>query len=80
MKYMCAVLLFLSGCVSSETATAYAQRAHPECSKFQVLNHNRGGEGSLTEVSMECAGIRRSITVKCRWGGFLNDTTCYENN
>lgn len=74
--------LMLTGCVAPDTAVAYAQRAHPDCTDFRKLSHHYGGEqGSQTEVAMTCNGQERSITVKCIFGmGFFSQTTCHENN
>lgn len=75
-------VLFVSACgvVHSDTPLAFAQRAHPECKNFDVVSH-RLQENSLTEVSMQCNEVQRSITVKCQFGwGLIADTVCYENN
>ena len=75
-------MIFVGGCVSSDVAVAYAERAHPECTNHRSLNHSYGGEGgSQTEVQMKCDDVNRSITVKCIYGhGIISDTTCHENN
>jgi len=73
--------LMAAGCVDSDTAREYAQRAYPGCGA-RVLSHSYGGEtGSRTEVQLDCDGHRRSVTVKCIHGfGIINDTVCHENN
>lgn len=73
------LVLLLSACVPQSEPLAYAQRAYPECSGFQVLAHQLS-DVSLTEVSMTCDGVTRSVTVKCQIGGLFSDTTCYINN
>lgn len=85
-KLLALSVLLLAGCVSKDTAVAYAQRAHPECADHQALNHSYSpGQseraGSQTEVQMTCDGQQKSITVKCIHGfGIISDTTCHENN
>ena len=79
-------VLLLTGCVPSNVAVDYANRAHPECTDHQALNHSYSSgrndtSGSQTEVQMTCDGQRKSITVKCIHGfGIVSDTTCHENN
>ena len=80
-----ALFALVGGCVSPNEALGYAQRAHPECRDFRKVAHAHtevaGTAGSQTEVSMECDGVRRSVTVKCVFGlGVVSDTTCHENN
>lgn len=74
------VIATLGGCVSSDTAVEYAERAHPECDNHVSLNHQLAST-SQTEVQMTCEDTKRSITVKCIFGwGIISDTTCHENN
>lgn len=86
MLLLAVAMLALPGCVGEGPPMQYAQRAHPECHSFQVLNH-RLDSISQTEVRMSCpdesnaATVDRSITIKCIFGwGLLSDTTCHENN
>lgn len=69
-----------AACVDKDTAVSFARRAHPDCEKYHALSHRYSGT-SQTEVSMECKGTTRSITIKCVFGwGLISDTTCHENN
>lgn len=75
-----ATLLGLSGCVSEGPPLDYAHRAYPECLDHHVLAQQYA-EVSLTEVSMTCDGVERSVTIKCAFGwGLISDTTCWVNN
>jgi hypothetical protein len=77
-------LTVLSGCVGEDVAKGYAERAHPECTDHQALNHtytSGDSSASQTEVTMLCDGTKRSVTIKCIHGfGIISDTTCHENN
>lgn len=80
-SFLIAILFGISSCNKSYYGTPaieYAVRHFPECNSFDILGttyHNP----SLSEISMNCNSITKSVTIKCQIG-IITDTVCYENN
>jgi len=71
-------IFLLTGCLGPTHAEGYAQRAFPDCTEQETLNHIWNSQ-SQTEIAMTCEDQRRSITIKCIWA-MVGSTTCHENN